>query len=176
MPDLPAERFQQTLRRDLLVAMQPAPARGLKAALAVTATAALVLTGMLVSFVVSPDLPQRLNTAWLQAEGTTPPAMPTLPVTSPDAGQGAQVQQAVMRQFLEQANAGVRRDQDFIETWYSSQARPARVKAVHDERILAIRQFELVNGERVAVLTDLGAAAQSRAISARPAVATEGTY
>jgi hypothetical protein len=86
------------------------------------------------------------------------------------------VQQAVLRQLLEQANAGVRRDQDFIETWYSSQARPVRVKAVHDERILAIRQFELVNGERVAVLTDLGAAAQSRTPGTRPAVATGHIY
>ena len=176
MPDLPAERFQQTLRRDLLVAMQPAPARGLKAALAVTVTAALMLTGMLVSFIVSPELPQRLNTAWLQAEATPLPDLPAVPVASPESGRSPQVQQAVMRQFLEQANAGVRRDQDFIETWYSSQARPARVKAVHDERILAIRQFELVNGERVAVLTDLGAAAQSQTLGARPAVATGRIY
>jgi len=176
MPDLPAERFRQTLRRDLLVAMQPAPAWGLKMALAATATASLALAGLLVSFVISPELPQRLNTAWLQAEEMPTSAQPVLPAASPGAVQGAPVQQAVLQQFLEQSNAGVRRDQDFLENWYSSKARPARVKAVHDERVLAIRQFEMANGERVAVLTELGAAAPPRAISTRPAVLTERTY
>ena len=79
MPDLPAERFRQTLRRDLLVAMQPAPAWGLKAALAATATASLALAGLLVSFVISPELPQRLNTAWLQAEEMPIPARQVMP-------------------------------------------------------------------------------------------------
>jgi hypothetical protein len=90
--------------------------------------------------------------------------------------QDDEVQRAILRQFLEQSDGGVRRDQAFLETWYSSQARPARVKTVRNERFLAIRQFELANGERVAVLTDLGTGAQSRTVDAQPAVARGRTY
>jgi hypothetical protein len=176
MPDPQPERFQQTLRRDLLSAMQPVPARGLKAALILAATASVVLTGILVSFIASPDLPRQIHTAMFQGEEVTTGQDNMVTVSSPSATPGAQVEQAVLRQFLEAANAGVSRDQDFLETWFSSQARPTQVKAVHDERILAIRQFDLANGERVAVLTDLGAGSQRRTVRPQPVVAAGQTF
>jgi hypothetical protein len=176
MPDPQAPRFQQTLRRELLAAMQPAPARGLKAALAATATAVVVLAGMLVSFVISPDLPRRINSVWLQDDSTSTRSVAMVPAASPASATEEEVQQAILRRFIEQGDGGARQDQDFLETWYSSQARPARVKTVRNERFLAIRQFELANGERVAVLTDLGTGAQSRTVDAQPAVARGRTY
>ena len=176
MPDPQAPRFQQTLRRELLAAAQPAAGRGLMAALATTGAVAVILAGLLVSFVISPDLPRRINSAWLQDDSTLPPSVAMVPAAAPAADTEDEVQQAILRRFIQQGDGAVRRDQDFLETWYSSQARPARVKTVRNERFLAIRQFELANGERVAVLTDLGNAQQVRTGTARPAVAAGQTY
>jgi hypothetical protein len=180
LPDVPVDRFKQTLRRELVAAMQPAPAYGLKAALVGTSLAAVAFAAMAVSFVIAPAVPSRLHAALLHdgaagrmSEEMTPVSAPTSgPATAPAFTQGATpltaegaVQPAVLREFLERANAGAQRDRSFLESWYAQQSRPTRVKAVSGERILAIRQFELANGERVAVLTDLGAATTTRTVS-----------
>jgi hypothetical protein len=126
-----------------------------------------------VTFVVAPRVPGRLNAALFQdaakremaremaADGITERISGAVPAggrTVVPAMDGAAVQPAVLQELLERANAGATRDRDFIESWYAQQSRPTQVRAVSGERILAIRQFELANGERVAVLTDLGAA------------------
>jgi hypothetical protein len=133
------------------------------------------MAALLVLFVISPDLPRRINAAWLQDESTAIRSDAMVAATASETTTEDEVQQAILRQFMNQGG-GIRQDQDFLETWYSSQARPARVKAVGNERYLAIRQFELANGERVAVLTDLGNPQQARTGAARPAVARAQTY
>ena len=58
----------------------------------------------------------------------------------------------------------------FVEQWYRRQSRPVEVKAVGDEKILALRQFELADGKRVVVLTEIG----DRVPPAAVEVPTEG--
>jgi hypothetical protein len=185
LPDVPVGRFKQTLRRELVAAVPPTPAHGLKAALVATSLATVVFAALAVSFVIAPGVPGRLNAALFQdgAGGEmigemaadrglaeSPGAVVATGRTVVPSTSGAAVQPAVLSKLLEQSNAGAQRDRDFVESWYAQQSRPAQVKAVSGERILSIRQFELANGERVAVLTDLGAAPARRTES--PAAAT----
>jgi hypothetical protein len=189
-PDVAVDRFKQTLRRELVAAMQPAPDHRLKAALVATSLAAVVFAVLAAAFVIAPGVPSRLHARLLHdgsvgevsgemtaGRGLAIDRAAVRPAvqTAATPGSDAAVQPAVLTDFLERANAGAQRDRDFVESWYEQQSRPMRVRAVSGERILAIRQFELANGERVAVLTDLGAATSRR--TARPAgTGTERTF
>lgn len=160
------DRFRQTLRRDLLAAMEARPARGLKLAVSFASTAAAVFAFLLVAFVVEPDLPARLHASLL---GGTPR------VETEPAGTGAvptmvaDLDLSVLAHLLEEKGAGARQDRAFLESWYAQRSRPTQVKALAGERLLALRQFELANGERVAVLTEVGAPRNIRQVQALPA-------
>ncbi len=71
---------------------------------------------------------------------------------------------ASLDDLLERADASAQRDRDYLELFYEQQSSALSVRKVQAERFFTIRQFELSNGEKVAVLTDLGAPGRPRQV------------
>ena len=137
-PDVEVPAFRARLRSSLL---NDRPARLFRApgwALAFTASTAVVFALLLLTCVINPSVPARLHAMLTGGETTD----------SPDA--------IPMQELLRRSNAGVERDHAFIEEWSAQQARPVRVRSMEAEKIYAVRQFELTDGKRMLVFTELG--------------------
>jgi hypothetical protein len=157
-PQLPVDRFKQTLRRDLKAAERRAGSPGWKLAFAASSASAAAFAFLLLLFVLDPSVPSRLHASVL---GSSPRTL--------DAAGGGRLdttdlQDVSLRYFLDRTDASAKVDREFLERWYSDRARPVSVKSVEDEKILAIRQFQLTSGERVVVLTEIGSEGQQRDI------------
>lgn len=72
------------------------------------------------------------------------------------------------------AELSVERDREFLEALYTEASEPVRVTAVHNERVLAIREFTLSDGKRMTVYTELGDGGES--LIARSAETTRSTF
>jgi hypothetical protein len=155
-PEVQVDRFKQTLRRDLLRRMHRQSPPGMRLALGLTGSAAAILGLLVISFVVAPELPARLHRA-MGGDGTAqaPPGA---------AAAGMSSGETPLRELLERSDASIQRDRAFLEVLYQQGSEPVKVKEIQGERFLAIRQFELSNGEKVAVLTDLGAPSRPRQV------------
>jgi len=132
--------------------MHAAP-RGPGLVLAGSLAAAVLFAALSAIFVIAPGIPTRLHAAFLHDDVGGAPIAPS-----------GEARQAILLDVLERSEASAQRDRAFLDSMYAQQARPVRVKAIEGERILAIRQFELSNGERVAVLTNLGPAGAERSV------------
>jgi hypothetical protein len=155
-PQLPVDRFRQTLRRDLQAAQRRSGSPGWKLAFAAASASAATFAFLLLLFVLDPSVPSRLHASVLGDEPR--------PVDSTAGTEHGSIdlQNVSLGYFLDQTNASAQVDQEYLQRWYSDRARPIGVKSVEDEKILAIRQFELTNGERVVVLTELGSEGPQR--------------
>lgn len=154
-PEVRVDEFRRTLRRDLRRSMRASGTRSWKVAFGLSSAAAGALAVLLAVFVLDPDVPARLHAS--VAGGVASPAGAV-----PLAGTDSIPSKPDLQLLLDQVNASARVDRAFLETWYEDRARPVQVKAVEDEKILAIRQFELSSGERVIVLTELGTQLQRK--------------
>lgn len=121
----------------------------MRLALGLTGSAAAILGLLVISFVVAPELPARLHQA-MGGDGTV--------------GAGVPASETPLRELLERSDASIQRDRAFLEVLYQQGSEPVQVVEIQGERFLAIRQFELSNGEKVAVLTDLGAPSRPRQV------------
>ncbi len=119
---------------------------------AASATAA-TFAFLLLIFVLDPAVPARLHAS---VAGGVPPQ------TAATEAPATDLQNIGLQYFLDQANASVQVDEEFLQRWYADRARPVSVKSVEDEKIIAIRQFVLTNGERVVVLTEIGSEGQQK--------------
>ncbi len=147
-PDIQVDRFKQTLRRDLQASMSRAGAPRWRLAFAAASATAATFAFLLLIFILDPAVPARLHAS---VAGGVPPQTTTTEATN-----------LGLQYFLDQANASVQVDKEFLQRWYADRARPVSVKSVEDEKIIAIRQFVLTNGERVVVLTEIGSEGQQK--------------
>ncbi len=147
-PDIQVDRFKQTLRRDLRASMSRAGAPRWRLAFAAASATAATFAFLLLIFILDPAVPARLHAS---VAGGVPPQTTTTEATN-----------LGLQYFLDQANASVQVDKEFLQRWYADRARPVSVKSVEDEKIIAIRQFVLTNGERVVVLTEIGSEGQQK--------------
>jgi len=151
-PHIKVEAFKQDLRRDLNRAMSQSPQTGYRLAPGFAGGLAGALAIVLVLFIARPEMPARLN-AWIsntqatqtQVAETVGESVPMNALNSPN-----------LHQLLVGGQATPARDEAFIEDWYAKQEQPARVKKIEDEKIYAIRKYQLTSGQRVVVFTELG--------------------
>lgn len=151
-PEFQVDRFKQTLRRDLQASMSRAGAPRWRLAFAAASTTAAAFAFLLLIFVLDPAVPARLHASVVGGA----------PQTTATEAPATDLQNLGLQYFLDQANATVQVDEEFLERWYADRARPVSVKSVEDEKIIAIRQFVLTNGERVVVLTEIGSEGQQK--------------
>ncbi len=147
-PEFQVDRFKQILRRDLQASMSQAGASRWRLAFGAASATAATFAFLLLIFVLDPAVPARLHAS---VAGGVPPQTTTTEATN-----------LGLQYFLDQANASARVDEEFLKRWYADRARPVSVKSVEDEKIIAIRQFVLTNGERVVVLTEIGSEGQQK--------------
>lgn len=156
------ETFKQDLRRDLTRAMSASasPAYGL--AFGFAGGLAAVFAFFLILFVFRPDMPARLNAWALGGEDTSMLASQD-PVNGDAVGDPVHMNDMdslYLRELLAGGQATAQQDEFFIENWYAEQANPYQVKhqvkQIEDEKIYAIRKFQMTNGQRVVVFTELG--------------------
>ncbi len=152
-PDIQVDRFKQTLRHDLQASMSRAGAPRWRLAFAAASATAAAFAFLLLIFVLDPAVPARLHAS---VAGGAPPQTTVTEAPATD------LQNLGLQYFLDQANASVQVDEEFLQRWYADRARPVSVKSVEDEKIIAIRQFVLTNGERVVVLTEIGSEGQQK--------------
>ena len=50
----------------------------------------------------------------------------------------------------------VEADRAFVDTWSARQEQPVGVRSMEDERVFSVRQFQLTDGKRMLVFTELG--------------------
>ncbi len=155
-PDIQVDRFKQALRRDLQASMSPGGAPRWRLAFAAASVTAATFAFLLLIFVLDPAVPARLHASVVGGV----PSQTT--VTESTETPATDLQNLGLQYFLDQANASVQVDKEFLQRWYADRARPVSVKSVEDEKIIAIRQFVLTNGERVVVLTEIGSEGQQK--------------
>ena len=156
-PDIKVDRFKQSLRRDLQASMSRARAPRWRLAFGTASATAAAFALLLVIFVLDPAVPARLHAS---VTGGTPPQQANTAGTSEAAA--TDLQNIGLQYFLDQANASAQVDQDYLKRWYADRARPVSVKSVEGEKLLSIRQFQLTNGERVVVITEIGSEGQQK--------------
>jgi hypothetical protein len=153
-PDIHVDRFKQSLRRDLLASMSRAHAPRWRLAFGAASLTAATFAFLLVIFILDPAVPARLHAS---VAGEAPPQQANTTGTV-----ASDLQNIGLQYFLDQANASVQVDQEYLQRWYADRARPVSVKSVEAEKLLAIRQFELTSGERVVVMTEIGSDGQQK--------------
>jgi len=136
--------------------MKRAGAPGWRLAFAAASATTVTFAFLLLIFVLDPAVPARLHASVV---GSAPPQT----LASEALGAPKQdLQKLGLQYFLDQANASIQVDEAFLQRWYADRARPISVKSVEGEKILAIRQFVLTNGERVVVITEIGPDGQQK--------------
>jgi hypothetical protein len=155
-PDIRVDRFKQTLRRELQASLNRTGAPRWKLAFGAASATAATFAFLLVIFILDPAVPARLHASVV---GGVPPQVNTTETMEPAA---SDLQNIGLQYFLDQANASAQVDQEYLQRWYADRARPVSVKSVEGEKLLSIRQFQLTNGERVVVLTEIGSEGQQK--------------
>jgi len=156
-PELQLGEFKQRLRRDLMQEERRLQERRARRSGRALAAAAIGLACVVAVFVWRPSVPTAIH-AYVAG---TPPALaaargyraPALPVggTVP-----AGYRPDDLRPVPASANASASSDWQWLDGWYEGQPQPSRVKALEDERIYAVRQFQLTDGRRIVVLSEIG--------------------
>ena len=149
-PDVDVRTFKRQLRRELLSARVAAPGFGFRLALGAAASLAVAFGLLLTLFVASPGIPARIH------EVVTGGAAGAGEAPGTAAGASATLAAVPMREGLQQTGASVELDQAFIEDWSARQDQPVRIRSMEAEKIYTVRRFELTNGKRMIVFTELG--------------------
>jgi len=162
-PDVEVPAFRDQLRRELL--SRPAARGGfaLRFALAATVGLAAFLGMVLVLFVARPAIPEGIHAALTgsSARGLTPAVM-----AAPDARE--------QRGAVQRASMPIAADRSFVEAWSAERGTAVSVRSVEAERMFTVRQFELTDGKRMLVFTELGDEGAKPA--AVPATRTEHVF
>ena len=154
-PAVEVPEFKRHLRRELQTARHPRPAFRLRLALGAAASLAAALALLVATFVARPAIPARLHVA---LTGDPAPA-------SIEAVLG----ELPIRDVLEQTEASAALDRAFIEDWSAEQSQPVQVRSMEAEKVYTVRQFELTDGKRMLVFTELAEGQDSyRAASPDP--------
>ncbi|MCP3978289.1 MAG: hypothetical protein GY716_03015 [bacterium] len=127
--DVPA--FKDQLRRELRSSVAaPVDPRWRMTAM-LSGVAALLMVGVLTLFVARPAIPAGIHAS--------------LGGTSPASTQGAAPD-----------SLPAAADRAFVDAWSARQTQPVGVRAMEEERLVSVRQFELTDGKRMLVFTELG--------------------
>lgn len=155
-PDIEVPQFKQALRRDLKRhARTHSAGFNYKWAFFAACAFSAVSTLLAVMLWLKPDLSPAPKPGPSLAE--TPSGMAQLlGETQPVFNQKAADQ--VLQQLLLEGPASSAMDQALIEQWYRDQSpgQAIEVRALEEERIYAVRTFELTGGKKVVVYTELG--------------------
>jgi hypothetical protein len=117
--------------------MAPArPSFGVRLALGLTGSLAAAFAVLLVLFVARPAIPGEIHAA---LAGRAP----------------AEGERPTLQQLLERVATPVEADQAFVESWTARQPRGVGVRSMEAERLFSVRQFELTDGKRMLVFTEL---------------------
>jgi len=136
-PDVDVPAFRAQLRRELVSVAPARSSPGMRLALGLTGSLAAAFALLLVLFVARPGVPEDIHAALI---GPT-----TVPIGDASVGQ-----------LLHRATAPVEADQAFVENWTARQEAPLQVRSIESERMFSVRQFELSDGKRMLVFTELG--------------------
>jgi hypothetical protein len=136
-PAVEVPAFRDELRRELLSAVPERPNPRMRLALGLTGSLAAAFAVVLVLFVAVPEIPGKIHAA---LGGQPEPA-------SNDAS---------IAQLLREVVTPVEADRAFVDTWSARQEQPVGVRSMEDERVFSVRQFQLTDGKRMLVFTELG--------------------
>jgi hypothetical protein len=136
-PDVEVPAFRQQLRRELLSVTPARTSARMRFALGLSGSLAAAFALLLVLFVARPAIPDRLHT---RLAGPAP----------------IELGQPALDQLLRSAARPVEADRAFVESWTAQQGRLVDVRAMEDERLFSVRQFEMTDGKRMLVFTELG--------------------
>lgn len=136
---------EERRRRDHLV----------RCALGGLAAAGAALTALLVLFVLRPSVPERLHSYLVGS-----PATQAREIAGPDgAGETshpADIRPEELRQLLVRAGSTATADRKWLDGLYEGQMDSSRVKSLEEERLFALRRFQLTSGRTIVVLTEIG--------------------
>jgi hypothetical protein len=155
-PDVPVEEFKQGLHAELNRVIRRRAGNGYQRRFTFASAIAGVLVVVLGLFVLQPQIPTRLHAV---ISGAAPDIeqqpMPALPqsTSSPRSTQALPQQ---LEALFRTSSATAEIDRSVVEDWYRRQALPVGVGKLEEESIFAVRQFQLTNGERIVVLSELG--------------------
>ena len=159
-PAVEVPAFKRELWRELQH-VRPAPNRTPWLVAAAAIVLAVGLGALATAFVVDPGLPAALH-ARLGGGGPAPALV---------AGglEESELTLADLRQALSQSEASADLDEAFIRDWSVRQPQPVDVRGLEAESVYTIRKYELSDGKRVLVFTELGSGNPSfRAVADRP--------
>jgi hypothetical protein len=136
-PDVEVPAFRQQLRRELLSVAPARTTARMRFALGLTGSLAAAFALLLALFVARPAIPNRLHVA---LAGTAP----------------VELEQPAMEQLLLRAATPIEADQAFLESWTAQQGQALGVRTMEVEKLFSVRQFELTDGKRMLVFTEVG--------------------
>jgi len=142
--------FRDRLRGELMSIAPGAAVRNWRPFALLAASAAVLLAVALGWFVVQPAVPERIHATFAGA-----PA----PEWNDDE----------LQEMLTRAAMPAEDDRAFVDNWTAKQPRPVGVRSMEVERLFSVRQFELTDGKRMLVFTELGKE------PARPAIQRAGS-
>jgi hypothetical protein len=136
-PDVEVPAFRNELRRELLRAAPERTSSRMRLALGVAASLAVGFAVIAVLFVAVPGIPADIHAALVDRSASA-------------------ANEASIARLLAQAVPPVEADRAFVDTWTARQERPVAVRSIEGERVFSVRQFELTDGNRMLVFTQLG--------------------
>jgi hypothetical protein len=124
-PDLEVVAFRQKLRRDLTVARGELSLRRWRRACLASAALSVVLAVALAAFVAAPTGSESATVSLADETWST----------------GGEI--------------SVDNDRQFIEQYFARQGQGVRIQSFDDERLLAIREFTMTDGQQMVIYTEL---------------------
>lgn len=156
-PELRVDGFRQSLRRELMRAERHRRARRATAAARALAAAAIGLACIAALFVWRPSVPAAIHAFVAGAPpGIAPARNHRAPMPPPAAMVRADYRPDDLQHMLRSAGASASSDWQWLDGWYEGRPAPSRVQALEDEKLYAVRRFQLTNGRRIVVLTEIG--------------------
>ena len=136
-PAVEVPAFRARLRGELL-SVAPTATGGYWRPLAVfAATAAALMLVALGWFVIRPEVPERIHAAF-------------------SASPAPETNESELQEMLARAAMPEEDDRAFVDNWTATQPLPVEVRTMEAERLFSVRQFELTDGKRMLVFTELG--------------------
>ena len=152
-PDIRVERFKQELRRRLFETAPGFYTAPLKVAFSLTVFTAACLAVLVALFVARPSVPAKLNSFFRQQEMAAPRG---IALNEPNPT-GTDMDSPYLREMLRGEIVPAESDLAFAKDWYSQKypGRPIQVKALEKETFYAVREFEIEDGRRIVVYTQI---------------------
>jgi hypothetical protein len=109
----------------------------MRLALGLTGSLAAAFAVIVVLFVAVPGVPADIHAALVDQPAS-------------------EANEASIARLLTEAVTPVEADRAFVDTWSARQEQPVAVRSIENERVFSVRQFELTDGKRMLVFTQLG--------------------